>query len=230
MPTSVYRRRNLQSTPYYQCIEDHFEPQKRAHSPSRRGGTAGNLQLFEQVYEDRFERQYGFFRPYVKQVIWRYLDCEVLKNGFACVQCEHYGHEYLLAFSCKRRHFCPSCHQKRVVEFGEWLCQKVVKAVPHRHVLLSIPKILRRHFLYNRKLLSELSRCGWESLKAFYTADMRDQKAVPGAVVAIQTFRDFPQGLHHHLHMLVSDGCFHENGMFSVSPAVDTKSLRALFS
>lgn len=29
------------------------------------------------------------------------------------------GHEYLLAFSCKRRHFCPSCHQKRVVEFGE---------------------------------------------------------------------------------------------------------------
>jgi len=30
--------------------------------------------------------------------------------------------EYLLAFSCKRRHFCPSCHQKRVVEFGEWVC------------------------------------------------------------------------------------------------------------
>jgi hypothetical protein len=27
-----------------------------------------------------------------------------------------------------------------VVEFGEWLCQEVVKAVPHRHVVLSIPK------------------------------------------------------------------------------------------
>jgi hypothetical protein len=37
--------------------------------------------------------------------------------------------------------------QKRVVEFGEWLCQEVVKAVPHRHVVLSIPKILRRYFL-----------------------------------------------------------------------------------
>lgn len=35
-------------------------------------------------------------------------------------------HEYLLAFSCKRRHFCPSCHQKRVVEFGEWLCMDVL--------------------------------------------------------------------------------------------------------
>jgi len=54
-------------------------------------------------------------------------------NGFARIKCPDYGHEYLLAFSCKRRHFCPSCHQKRVVEFGEWLCQKVIKAVPHRH-------------------------------------------------------------------------------------------------
>ncbi|MBU1184412.1 MAG: transposase zinc-binding domain-containing protein [Pseudomonadota bacterium] len=42
-------------------------------------------------------------------------------------------HEYLLAFSCKRRHFCPSCHQKRVVEFGERLCMDVLKKVPHRH-------------------------------------------------------------------------------------------------
>src|SRR3972149_2896713 len=43
-----------------------------------------------------------------------------LKNGFARVRCAECGNEYLLAFSCKRRHFCPSCHQKRVVEFGEW--------------------------------------------------------------------------------------------------------------
>jgi hypothetical protein len=44
-----------------------------------------------------------------------------------------------------------ACHQKRVVEFGEWLCQELVKAVPHRHVVLSIPEILRRYFLYDRK-------------------------------------------------------------------------------
>ncbi|MFO7972947.1 MAG: hypothetical protein R6U40_14530 [Desulfobacterales bacterium] len=38
------------------------------------------------------------------------------------------------------------------MEFGEWLCHEVVKAVPHRHAVLSIPKILRRYFLYDRKL------------------------------------------------------------------------------
>ena len=59
-----------------------------------------------------------------------------MKNGFARIRCEDCGHEYLLVFSCKRRHFCPSCHQKQVVEFGEWLCREVVKAVPHRHLVL----------------------------------------------------------------------------------------------
>ena len=63
MPESVYRQSNPQNSPYYQCVEDHFE-------------------MFEMVYEDRFEQQYGFFRPYVKRVINRYIDCGILKNGF----------------------------------------------------------------------------------------------------------------------------------------------------
>ncbi len=85
-----------------------------------------------------------------------------------------------------------------------------------------------RYFLYDRKLLSDFSRCGWEALKAFYTAVTWDQKALPGAGVAIQTFGDFPQGFHPHLHILVSDppeADFHGNGMFSVSPTADTKAL-----
>ncbi len=76
------------------------------------------------------------------------------------------------------------------MEFGDWLCRDVVKAVPHRHVVLSIPKILRRYFLYDRKLLSELSRCGWAALKTVYKLAIQDEKAVPGAVLAIQTFGD----------------------------------------
>jgi len=78
-----------------------------------------------------------------------------------------------------------------VVEFGEWLYEGVLKAVPHRHFTFSIPKILRRYFLYDRKLLSELSRCTWKSLKAFLEIAVLKQEATPGAVIAIQTFGDF---------------------------------------
>jgi hypothetical protein len=205
----VYRPRKPQESPYYRCVEDNFE-------------------TLEQVYDDRFGTQYGFFRAYVRQVIHRFLDCGILHNGFARVKCEECGHEYLLAFSCKRRHFCPSCHQKRVVEFGEWLCEEVLKAVPHRHFVFSIPKILRRYFLYDRKLLSDLSRCGWESLKELFKETVPENGAVPGAVIAIQTFGDF-LGFNPHLHVLCSDGCFYGEGMFRVAPRFTTKTLEEIF-
>lgn len=204
-----YRQRNPQSTQYYQCIEDHFE-------------------TFEQVYDERFSRQYGFFRPYVKDVIYRYLDCGILHNGFARVKCTDCGHEYLLAFSCKRRHFCPSCHQKRVVEFGQWLCCEVLKKLPHRHIVFSIPKILRRYFLYDRTLLAGLSRCAWESLKEWHQIIGNKPEEVPGATVAIQTFGDF-LGFNPHCHVLVTDGCFYGADKFKVAPPVQAKELETVF-
>jgi len=73
------------------------------------------------------------------------------------------------------------------VEFGEWLCGHVLRAVPHRHWVFSIPKILRRFFLHDRKLLVELSRCAWESLKTFLQAAVPEPQAVPAAVVSTQT-------------------------------------------
>jgi hypothetical protein len=125
-------------------------------------------------------------------------------------------------------HFCPSCHQKRVVEFGEWLCEEVLKEVPHRHFVFSIPKILRRYFLYDRKLLSDLSRCAWETLKEFFQNAVPEEGAVPGAVIAIHTFGDF-LGWHPHLHVLCTDGCFYGHGMFRVAPLFEIKHLEEIF-
>ena len=53
---------------YSQCVKYHFDD-------------------FEQVYEERFERAYGFYRPYLRSVIYRYLNCNILRNGFARVRC-----------------------------------------------------------------------------------------------------------------------------------------------
>jgi hypothetical protein len=49
-----------------------------------------------------------FFRPYVRQVIYRYLDCGILQNGFARGRCGDCGHEYLLAFEVDPL-TCPKC-------------------------------------------------------------------------------------------------------------------------
>ena len=126
-------------------------------------------------------------------------------------------------------HFCPSCHQKRVVEFGEWLCIDVLKKVPHRHFVFSLPKILRRYFLYDRKLLADLSRCAGESLKVFLQEAVPENDPIPGAVIAMQTFGDFLV-FNPHAHILVTDGCFYGNkGMFRVAPPLELKKLEAIF-
>jgi hypothetical protein len=81
----------------------------------------------------------------------------------------------------------------------------MIKKVPHRHFVFSIPKILRRYFLYDRKLLADLSRCAWESLKVFLRHSVPETDPIPGAVIAVQTFGDFLDGLSKHIGWLRTD-------------------------
>ncbi len=54
------------------------------------------------------------------------------------------------------------------------------------------------------------------------------ESAVPGAVIAIQSFGDF-LGFNPHLHVLCTDGCFYGNGMFRVAPRFEAKGLEEIF-
>jgi PHP family Zn ribbon phosphoesterase len=60
-----------------------------------------------------------YLRPIVEEVVNKYLECGDLSKGFARVVCKKCRRKYLLAFSCSGRWFCPSCHQKKVLLFGE---------------------------------------------------------------------------------------------------------------
>jgi ribosomal protein S27E len=117
-PCAPYTPRNPRLSDYYRCVEDFFEE-------------------LERVHEERYQSRFGYLRPEIRLTIFRDLDCGCLQNGFARVKCDDCGHEYLVAFSCKRRHFCPSCHQKRVIEFGEWFLDDLAVTVPHRHIVFS---------------------------------------------------------------------------------------------
>lgn len=47
--------------------------------------------------------------------------------------------------------------------------------------------------------------------------------------MTIQTFGDYPDRFHPHLHCLVSDGPFTKSGTFYVMPKGDLKSLEEIF-
>jgi len=115
-----------------------------------------------------------------------------------------------------------------VVQFGHHLKKTVLYPVPHRQYVFSIPKILRRFFLYDRKLLGKLSQCAAKSLTKFLKTTFGKKYGIPGIIVAIQSFGDYARW-HPHLHALVADGLFLESGYFFVMPNVDIRQLSKLF-
>ncbi len=115
---AIYHPRKPEASPLWKLLNNHYDS-------------------FEQCYE-RFEKKYGFLRHVIGDVVREYLTCGDLKNGFARVRCQDCGEEYLLAYSCKGRWFCPSCHAKKVIQFGESLRDNILYPVPHRQYVFSI--------------------------------------------------------------------------------------------
>ena len=61
--TAVYHPRKPTDSPLYRLIKAHFDH-------------------FEQVFEKRFGRDYGFYRSVISDVVRAYLKCGDLKEGF----------------------------------------------------------------------------------------------------------------------------------------------------
>ncbi|OGQ96095.1 MAG: hypothetical protein A2521_13390 [Deltaproteobacteria bacterium RIFOXYD12_FULL_57_12] len=167
-------------------------------------------------------------RPVIPGVVRGFLKCGDLADGFARVRCPACLHEYLLAFSCRGRWFCPSCHSKKVVQFGLHLRENLLYPVPHRQYVFSIPIILRTFFKYDRKLLGKLCQCVNKSPLRFFRTATGFKTGTLGAVMAIQTFGDYARW-HPHIHVLLADGLFRENGVFYVMPKIDIKPLAEMF-
>jgi len=81
-----------------------------------------------------------------------------LEGGFARIPCPNCRAEHLLAFSCRTRNFCPSCQGKRSALFAEHVVTEILEPVPHRHVVLTIPRVLRGLFQRDRRSLDLLAR------------------------------------------------------------------------
>ena len=119
---------------------------------------AQHFERFVQVYDERFAPTHGPLTPGAQEAVYRYLDCGIFANGFARVRCGECGHAFLVAFSCKLRCICPSCHTKRELIWAEWAAGKLLEDVPHRQVVFTIPKRLRVYFRYDVHLIERLFR------------------------------------------------------------------------
>ena len=204
----VYRPRRPRDTPLFRLVEQHLEE-------------------FLRVYEERFAKAHGPLRPVVEGVLRAFLTCGLVERGFARAWCGTCRLTYLIPYSCRGRSFCPSCEKKRSLLRAEWLREEVLEPVPHRHVVFTMPRLLRGIFRKRRELLLDLSQCGAEALGEYMRrgvgADVR-----PGIVVSVATSGDLLQW-HVHLHVLATDGAFSDDGTFHSLAKWDGEALMRLF-
>jgi hypothetical protein len=146
---------------------------------------------------------------FVKDEFEAFLECGILAHGFLRVRCADCAHEKLVAFSCKRRGFCPSCGARRMAESVAHLVDQVILRVPVRQWVLSFPIPLRILFAARPELLTPVLRIIHCVIARFLLrqAGLKRAAADTGAVTLIQRFGS-AANLNIHLHCLVLDGVY----------------------
>jgi hypothetical protein len=205
----VYRPRQPRASPLWQLLDRHFDQ-------------------FHRVYDDRYQKRFGFWRPVIARTVEKFLACGDLHEGFARVRCPRCRYEFFVAFSCRRRCLCPSCHQKRALLVAEHIAREVCAAVPHRHFVFTMPKRLRIFFRFDRRLLGELPRLAGQTVLEVYRAVLHRADVVPGMIASIQTFGQILH-FHPHLHALITDGVFTPDGTFIPLPPLDGEPFEKLW-
>ncbi|MDP9014220.1 MAG: transposase zinc-binding domain-containing protein, partial [Pseudomonadota bacterium] len=163
-------------------------------------------QLVEQHYPAFRELRAAADRPlpgFVQQEEFdAYLKCGRLDEGFLRVRCEQCHAEKLLAFSCKKRGFCPSCGGRRMAETAALLADEVLPERPLRQWVLSLPHALRFLLATNSEaltlVLGEVYRA--ISRHLLCKAGLTSATAATGAVILVQRFGS-ALNLNVHFHM-----------------------------
>jgi hypothetical protein len=186
-----------------------------------------HLEEFLRVYQERFAKVHGPLRPVVERVLRAFLTCGLVERGFARAWCETCRLSYLIPYSCRGRSFCPSCEKKRSLLWAEWLREEVLEPVPHRHLVLTMPRLLRPLFRRRRELLLDLSQCGASALNEYMRREVGADTR-PGIVVSVASSGDLLQW-HVHLHILMTDGAFSDDATFHPLATWDSEALMRLF-
>ena len=79
----------------------------------------------------------------MQRAFYDYLKCGIFAYGFLRLGCDTCQKEVLLAFSGKRRGFCPSCAGRRMAQTAAPLVACVMPWVPTRPWVVSVPIPLR---------------------------------------------------------------------------------------
>ncbi|PRQ07941.1 hypothetical protein ENSA7_23800 [Enhygromyxa salina] len=162
-----YQRRRPDETLLYQLIEEHWptflEPADKS----------------------------GGLPDFIVEEFEAYLRCGMLEHGLAHFACRQCGESLAVAFSCKKRGFCPSCTGRRMADVAAHLVDEVFPEVPVRQWVCSLPWRLRYAMGYDRKLCADV-------LDAFIVSLRRSLRRRAKAQLLRRAAADRPRAARAH--------------------------------
>ena len=184
-----YERHKPEQTLLYQIIEHHYP-----------------------AFSSLMEQQGRPLPFHVKKEFEDYLKCGRLEHGFIRVQCTFCHKDGLVAFSCKRRGFCPSCGARRMAESAALLVDDILPEQPVRQWVLSFPFQLRFLFASNPAVMSQVLGIVYRAISGalLKKAALTRKNGMAGAVTLVQRFGS-ALNLNVHFHMLFVDGVYSRN-------------------
>ena len=170
---------------------------------------AQDWNIFKQIFVEHWD---GFTRVYPRYHT-RYYDGLVDKMlrcgnpdkiGYIEYRCLHCGQgKHLVAMSCKSS-LCLRCAKVYVDNWVSQVSQMLHEGVIYRHIVLTVPELLRKTFYQQAQALSPFMRCGVRCLDDVFSR-VSGRALKGGYIVVVQTHGRNGQ-YTPHLHVIATSG------------------------
>jgi hypothetical protein len=168
-------------------------------------------------------RQGKPIRRIIKKEIEKIIRCQDMSRGFALYECPKCKKVKFSPFTCKSR-FCNCCGVKYARDRSLSISAKLIES-KHRHVVFTIPKVLRKYFAYDRSLLDLLFEAATKTVFHYFSNRNKVQNYVPGMICVLHTFgRDLKW--NPHIHMILSEEAVGISGIWKKFGYIDYEALR----
>ena len=136
--------------------------------------------------------------------------CGIFAHGFLRLGCDSCPHQMLLAFSCKKRGFCPSCAGRRMAETAAHLVEQVIPWVSTRQWVVSVPIPLRYWMAASTSLLAQVHTIIRRTIHQYYVNQAVQlghprEQVQAGSITFLQRFGS-SLNLNLHYHLIVLEG------------------------
>jgi hypothetical protein len=137
-------------------------------------------------FREEMAKQGKPIRQAILEEVEKVINCQDPDKGFALYTCPKCHVSMRVPFTCKSR-FCNCCGAKYAKDRALTMSSKLLNCA-HRHVVFTIPEVLRKYFAFDRSLLNLLFDAAAETLTYRFNHRNKSENYVPGMISTLHTF------------------------------------------